>query len=218
MGLLFSFFLQHKSYSSTLRGTPPGLIRNGLQDSHGTLPRRNSSAAQLRSDLFQLREVAESPSERFFRDWFSGPPADPQGLLLPQLQPSHLPLWRLYFLRWVPEACIACGGAVTAFHKFSQLADEIETLQNQLRHYKGPTPGNTPLASPARPPAEPSRMYFKASSLYEPSSTPEFLSSSFPFTPVGNLCRPNLHGTPISKFLNGAKMWLSTETLANETL
>ncbi|KAG7274275.1 hypothetical protein CRUP_037202 [Coryphaenoides rupestris] len=209
---------KHKSYSSTLRGTPPGLIHNGLQDSHGTLPRRNSSAAQLMSDLFQLRDVEESPLERFFRDWFSGPPADPHGLLLPQLQPSHLPLWRLYFLRWVPEACIARGGNVTAFHKFSQLADEIETLQNQLRHYKGPTPGNTPLASPAGPPAEPSRMYFKASSLYEPSSTPEFLSSSFPFTPVGNLCRPNLHGTPISKFLSGAKMWLSTETLANETI
>ncbi|CAL8351795.1 unnamed protein product [Merluccius merluccius] len=209
--------VSHKSYSSTLRGTPPALMRNGLQGGQGTLPRRNSLAAQLKSDLFQLRDVEESPSERFFRDWFSGP-ADPQGLLLPQLLPSHLPLWRLYFLRWVPEACIPRGGPITAYHKFSQLADEIDVLQNQLRHYKGPTPANTPLASPTGPPSEPSRMYFKASSLYEPSSTPEFLSSSFPFTPVGNLCRPNLHGTPISKFLNGAKIWLSTESLANETL
>ena len=170
-----------------------------------------------------MRDVPESPSERFFRDWFSGP-ADPQGLLLPQLLPSHLPLWRLYFLRWVPEAVIPRGGPVTAVHQVSQLAHEIEMLQNQLRRGACcPTPGSTPRASPAGhptgPPAtEPSRMFFKAGPLYEPSSPPEFLSSSFPFTPVGNLCRPNLRGTPISKFLNGAKTWLSTETLANDTI
>ena len=168
-----------------------------------------------------MRDVPESPSERFARDWFSGP-ADPQGLLLPQLLPSHLALWRLYFLRWVPEAVIPRGGPVTAVHAVSQLAHEIETLQSQLRRYKGPTPGSTPRASPAggppgTPHAEPSRMFFKAGSLYEPSPPPEFLSSSFPFTPVGNLCRPNLRGTPISKLLNGAKTWLSTETLAGET-
>ncbi|CAL8364679.1 unnamed protein product [Gadus morhua 'NCC'] len=208
-------------WSSTLRGTPPALARNGLQGSQGTLPRRNSLAAQLKSDLFPVRDVPESPSERFARDWFSGP-ADPQGLLLPQLLPSHLALWRLYFLRWVPEAVIPRGGPVTAVHAVSQLAHEIETLQSQLRRYKGPTPGSTPRASPAggppgTPHAEPSRMFFKAGSLYEPSPPPEFLSSSFPFTPVGNLCRPNLRGTPISKLLNGAKTWLSTETLAGET-
>ncbi|XP_053128063.1 myotubularin-related protein 10 isoform X2 [Hemicordylus capensis] len=32
----------------------------------------------------------------------------------------------------------------------------------------------------------------------------------------GNLCRRSILGTPLSKFLSGAKIWLSTETLANE--
>ncbi|KAM4630633.1 myotubularin-related protein 10 [Polymixia lowei] len=207
---------KHKTYSSTLRGMPSAL-QNELMGSQGTLPRRNSLVAQLKPDFSQIREVVESPSERFFRDWFSRP-ADQQGLLIPLLLPSHLALWRLYFLRWVPEACIPKGGPITAFHKLSQLADEIEMLQNQLRQYKGPTPASTPLSSPAGSHSDKSRMYFKASSPYEPSTTPEYLSSSFPFSPVGSLCRRGVHDTPISKFLNGAKIWLSTETLANETL
>ncbi|XP_056134069.1 myotubularin-related protein 10 [Lampris incognitus] len=207
---------KHKSHSSTLRGMPAEL-RNGLTPTQGTLSRRNSLMAQLKPDFLQLREEVESPSERFFRDWFSRP-ADQQGLLLPLLLPSHLTVWKLYFLRWVPESCIPGGGPVTAYHKLSQLADEIETLQSRLRQYKGPTPAGTPLPSPGGPPSEPSKMYFKAGSPREPPTTPEYLCSSFPFTPVGNLCRRSSFGTPISKFLNGAKIWLSTETLASETL
>ncbi|XP_071387756.1 myotubularin-related protein 10 isoform X2 [Centroberyx affinis] len=207
---------KHKTYSSTLRGMPSAL-RNGLKDDNDTLTRRSSLVAQLKPDFAQLREVVESPSERFFRDWFSRP-ADQQGLLIPLFMPSHLALWRLYFLRWVPEACITKGGPVTAYHKLSQLVDEIEMLQSQLRQYKGPTPVSTPLSSPRGPPSDQTRMYFKATSPHEPPTTPECLSSSFPFSPVGNLCRRSVHGTPISKFLNGARIWLSTETLANDTL
>ncbi|XP_029900992.1 myotubularin-related protein 10 [Myripristis murdjan] len=207
---------KHKTYSSTLRGVPSAL-RNGLKDGHDTLTRRNSLLAQLRPDFSQMREVVESPSERFFRDWFSRP-ADQKGLLIPQLLPSHVTLWRLYFLRWVPEACILKGGPVTAYQKLSQLVDEIEMLQSKLRQYKGPTPASTPISSPSGPPSDQRRMYFQARTPDETPATPEYLSSSFPFTPVGNLCRRNVHGTPISKFLNGAKIWLSTETLANETL
>lgn len=167
---------------------------------------------RLRPDLSQTREQPESPSERYVRDWFSRP-ADLQGLLLPQLLPSHLSLWKLYFLRWVPEIQIPQGGPVTAFHKLSVLTDEIEMLQNQLRQYKGAggTPNNTHV--------EQSKMYFKATSTpHQSHGPPEYLSSSFPFSPVGNLCRPGILGTPLSKFLNGAKIWLSTETLANETI
>ncbi|KAL6461415.1 hypothetical protein MHYP_G00295590 [Metynnis hypsauchen] len=204
-----------KNYSSTLRGVP-SVLRNGALGDHDTLTRRNSLMPRLRPDLAQLREQQESPAERFLQDWLSRP-ADPQGLLLPQLLPSHLPLWKLYFLRWVPEARIPHGGPATTFHKLSMLADEIEMLQNQLRQYKG---GGTPALTPSVPRIDPSRMYFKAgSSPCESSpSPPEYLSSSFPFSPVGNLCRRSILGTPLSKFLNGAKIWLSTETLANESL
>uniref|UniRef100_A0A8C1KYU6 Myotubularin related protein 10 n=1 Tax=Cyprinus carpio TaxID=7962 RepID=A0A8C1KYU6_CYPCA len=199
-----------KNYSSTLRGLPSAL-RNGSIGPNDTLARRNSLVLRLRSDLSQVREQQETPSERFIRDFFSRP-VDLQGLLLPQLLPSHLSVWKLYFLRWVPEAQIPQGGPITTFHKLSVLTDEIEMLQNQLKQYKGAggTPNNLHV--------EPSKMYFKSTSTpHQPPAPPEYLSSSFPFSPVGNLCRPGILGTPLSKFLNGAKIWLSTETLANET-
>lgn len=200
-----------KNYSSTVRGLP-SLMRNGSLGPNDTLTRRNSLVLRLRSDLSQVREQPETPSERFVRDFFSRA-VDLQGLLLPQLLPSHLSVWKLYFLRWVPEAQIPHGGPVTAFHKLSVLTDEIEMLQNQLRQYKGA--GGTANTSHA----EHSKMYFKATSTPQQCpAPPEYLSSSFPFSPVGNLCRPGILGTPLSKFLNGAKIWLSTETLANETI
>ncbi|XP_061078648.1 myotubularin-related protein 10-like isoform X1 [Conger conger] len=202
---------KQKNYSSTLRGMPS--LRNGMLADLDSLPRRNSLVLRLRPDFSQQREPTESPSERFFRDWFSRP-ADLQGLLLPQLLPSHLRLWRLYFLRWVPEAQIPQGGPITSFHKLSLLADEIETLQGRLRQCTGGTPASTPES----PQTEQRRMYFKLLSPQDPPSPPEYLSSSFPFSPVGNLCRRSILGTPLSKFLSGAKIWLSTETLANETL
>ncbi|XP_029353943.1 myotubularin-related protein 10 isoform X2 [Echeneis naucrates] len=205
---------KQKTYSSTLRGTPASL-RNGLKGGEDTQPRRGSLVSELRPDFSPVKD--ESPSERFFRDWFSQP-VDQQGLLIPLLMPSHVVLWRLFFLRWVPEACIPKGGIATAYHKLSQLVDEIEILQNQLRQYKGPSPDTTPLPSPSGPPLEQRRMYFKASSPNDPPTPPDFLNSSFPFTPVGNLCRRTIYGTPISKFLNGARIWLSTETLANDTV
>ncbi|XP_076011783.1 myotubularin-related protein 10 [Genypterus blacodes] len=207
---------KHKTYSSTLRGMPAAL-HNRLKGGEFTISRRSSLASELRHDLSQMKAVVESPSECYFRDWFSRP-ADQQGLLIPQLLPSHMALWKLYFLRWVPEACIPRGGPITAYHKLSQLVDEIEILQSQLRQYKGPSPAGTPLPSTSEPHSDQRRMYFKASSIHDDPTTPECLSSSFPFTPVGNLCRRSVHGTPISKFLNGAKIWLSTETLSNETL
>ncbi|XP_067255613.1 myotubularin-related protein 10 isoform X2 [Chanodichthys erythropterus] len=200
-----------KNYSSTLRGVPSAL-RNGSLGPNDTLTRRNSLILRLRSDLSQMREQQETPSERFIRDWFSRP-VDLQGLLLPQLLPSHLSVWKLYFLRWVPEAQIPQGGPITAFHKLSVLTDEIEMLQNQLRQYKGAgcTPNNQHM--------EHSKMYFKVTlTPHQSPAPPEYLSSSFPFSPVGNLCRPGITGTPLSKFLSGAKIWLSTETLANETI
>lgn len=191
------------------------LQRNGLKGEEDALPRRGSLVSELKSDFSPVKD--ESPSERFFRDWFSRP-VDQHGLLIPLLMPSHVALWKLFFLRWVAEACIPKGGAITAYHKLSLLVDEIEILQSQLRQYKGPSPGTTPVPSPCGPPSDQRRMYFKASSPDDPSTPPDFLTSSFPFTPVGNLSRRSLYGTPISKFFNGAKIWLSTETLANDTV
>ncbi|KAF4091091.1 hypothetical protein AMELA_G00033210 [Ameiurus melas] len=203
-----------KNYSSTLRGLPSELKNGGLAVLD-TLPRRNSLMPRLRTDASQTNEKQESPADHFLQDWHSRP-ADLQGLLLPQLLPSHLPLWKLYFLRWVPEARIPNGGPITTFHKLSVLVDEIEILQNQLRQYTG---GATPALSPSSPQDEPSKMYFRAGlSPSESTTPPEYLSSSFPFSPVGNLCRRSILGTPLSKLLNGARIWLSTETLANENL
>lgn len=205
---------QQKSYSSTLRG-PSASVRNGLRSGEDTLPRRGSLLTELRPDFSLVKD--ESPSERFFRDWFSRP-ADQQGVLIPLFMPSHMALWKLFFLRWVPEVCIPKGGPSTTYHKLSQLVDEIEILQSQLRRYKGPSPGVTPLPSPSGSFSDQRRMYFKASSPHNPPTPPDFLTSSFPFSPMGNLCRRGIHGTPISKFLNGARIWLSTETLANDSI
>ncbi|XP_061820049.1 myotubularin-related protein 10 isoform X1 [Nerophis lumbriciformis] len=206
-------FRRTKKYGSILRGASVSL-RNGLRGAADGFTRRGSLGSELKPEFSVMKEVVESPSERFIRDWFSRP-ADQQGLLIPLLTPSHVTLWKLYFLRWVPEACIPMGGSITAYHKLSQLVDEIEMLRDHLRQYKAPTPGGTPNPSPRGPPAAQRRMYFKAASPTD--SPPEFLSSTFPFTPVGNLCRRSIHGTPISKFLNGARIWLSTETLANDS-
>lgn len=205
---------QQKTFSSTLRGTPAS-VRNGVRGGEDSLPRRGSLVSELKPEFSPAKD--ESPSERFFRDWFSRP-ADPQGVLVPLLMPSHVAVWKLFFLRWVPEACIPRGGPITTYHKLSQLVDEIEILQNQLRWYKGRSPGTTPLSSPVGPHGDQRRMYFMAVSPSSPTTPPDFLTSSFPFTPVGNLCRRGIHGTPISKFLNGARIWLSTETLDNDTL
>ncbi|KAJ4947596.1 hypothetical protein JOQ06_009630 [Pogonophryne albipinna] len=212
-GEVKTFRRTKKAYSHTLRGMPASL-RNGTKVVEDTLTRRGSLVSELRSDFSPVKD--ESPSERFFRDWFSRP-ADQQGLLIPLLVPSHLALWKLYFLRWVPEACIPKGGPITAYRKLSQLVDEIEILQNRLRQYKGRGPGNGPLPSPSGPLSDQRRMYFKASSPHDPPSPSDVLTSSFPFSPTGNLCRGGSHGTPISKFLNGARIWLSTETL-NDTV
>ncbi|XP_026175677.1 myotubularin-related protein 10 isoform X2 [Mastacembelus armatus] len=205
---------KQKTYSSTLRG-PSGSLRNGLKGGEDTLTRRGSLVSELKPDFSPVKD--ESPSERFFRDWFARP-LDQQGLLIPLLIPSHVALWKLFFLRWVPEACIPKGGPITAYHKLSQLVDEIETLQSQIRQYKGSSSGSTPLTSPSGPPSNQRRMYFKSSSPHDPPTPPDFLTSSFPFTPMGNLCRRSIHGTPISKFLNGARIWLSTENLTNDTV
>nr|XP_023650807.1 myotubularin-related protein 10-like isoform X1 [Paramormyrops kingsleyae] len=214
-GTVKTFRRTKKSHSATLRGPPS--LPNGLTVELDTLTRRNSLALRLKPDPWQPREVPESPAERFSCEWLSRP-VDLQGLLLPQLLPSHLQLWRLYFLRWVPEAQISRGGSVMAFHRLSLLADEIETLQNQLRQHRGGTPASTPASTPGTPDQESSRMYFKAGTPDDLPSTPDYLTSSFPFSPVGNLCRRNILGTPFSKFLSGAKIWVSNENLANETL
>uniref|UniRef100_A0A3Q3N5P9 Myotubularin related protein 10 n=1 Tax=Mastacembelus armatus TaxID=205130 RepID=A0A3Q3N5P9_9TELE len=213
-GEVKTFRRTKKTYSSTLRG-PSGSLRNGLKGGEDTLTRRGSLVSELKPDFSPVKD--ESPSERFFRDWFARP-LDQQGLLIPLLIPSHVALWKLFFLRWVPEACIPKGGPITAYHKLSQLVDEIETLQSQIRQYKGSSSGSTPLTSPSGPPSNQRRMYFKSSSPHDPPTPPDFLTSSFPFTPMGNLCRRSIHGTPISKFLNGARIWLSTENLTNDTV
>uniref|UniRef100_A0A8C5HVX8 Myotubularin phosphatase domain-containing protein n=1 Tax=Gouania willdenowi TaxID=441366 RepID=A0A8C5HVX8_GOUWI len=205
---------KQKSFSSTLRGSATSL-RNGLRGGEDTLPRRGSLMSELKPDFSPAKD--ESPSERYFKEWFSRP-ADLHGLLIPVLMPSHMALWKLFFLRWVPEACISKGGPITAYHKLSQLVDEIEILRSQLRQYKGASPASTPLKGQRGRPSEQRNMYFRAYSPDEPQTPPDYLTSSFPFNPAGNLCRRYVYGTPISKFLNGARIWLSTETLANDTV
>ncbi|XP_047219348.1 myotubularin-related protein 10 [Girardinichthys multiradiatus] len=212
-GEVKSFQRSKKAFSSTVRISSTSQ-RNGLKGEEEPLQRRGSLVSELKADFSPVKD--ESPSERFFRNWFSHP-ADQQGVLIPLVLPSHVVLWKLFFLRWVPEVCIPQGGPATVYHKVSQLVDEIEMLQGKLRQYKGASPRSTPVPSPSGPSSDQRRMYFKASSPDDPPTTPNILNSSFPFNPVGNLCPRGVQGTPISKFLNGAKTWLSTETLANDT-
>uniref|UniRef100_A0A7N4PK28 Myotubularin-related protein 10 n=1 Tax=Sarcophilus harrisii TaxID=9305 RepID=A0A7N4PK28_SARHA len=196
-----------KNYSSTLRGMPPS-FKNGIINDQDLLPRRNSLILKLKTDL-QQTDSQSTDMEQYFRDWFSKP-VDLHGVILPRLSGIHIKLWKLCYFRWVPEAQINNGGFITAFHRVSLLADEIEMLSRSLRQYKSsPTQASSSEL-------DQSRMYFKANGLNDTSGTPEFLSSSFPFSPIGNLCRRSILGTPLSKFLSGAKIWLSTETLANE--
>ncbi|XP_072320693.1 myotubularin-related protein 10 isoform X2 [Eucyclogobius newberryi] len=215
-GEVKTFRRTKKVYSASVKGILAS-VANGIRDGdgEGTLTRRASFMSELKPEFSPVKDV-ESPSELFFRDWFSRT-VDLQGLLLPMILPSHIGLWKLFFLRWVPEACIEKGGSITTYHKCCQLVDEIELLQCKLRQYKGASPGFAPEPSLGKLHSEQRRMYFNAYSPDEPHSLPDFLTSSFPFTPVGNLCRRSTLGTPISKFLNGAKIWLSTETL-NDTV
>lgn len=197
-----------KNYSSTLRGMPASL-RNGLLSDQESLPRRNSLILQVRPDPPPHAGGQDGGLEQFFREWLCKP-ADLHGVLLPHLSATHIKLWKLCYFRWVPEAQIDRGGFITAFHRLSLLADEVDVLSRTLRQHRA-----GPLEA-CYAELDQSRMYFRARSPHDTPETPEFLSSSFPFSPVGNLCRRSISGTPLSKFLSGAKIWLSTETLANE--
>lgn len=187
----------------------PPPLRNGLLSEHNSLPRRNSLILKLKPEPPQHSTGQGSDAERYFAAWFSKP-CDLHGTILPHLSGMHIKLWKLCYFRWVPEAQISQGGSITAFHKLSLLADEVDVLGRMLRQQHG-----GPLAA-CYGELQQSRLYFRASGPLEAATTPEFLSSSFPFSPVGNLCRRSILGTPLSKFLSGAKIWLSTETLANE--
>ncbi|XP_053320579.1 myotubularin-related protein 10 [Spea bombifrons] len=209
-GVAKSFKRSKKNYSSTLRGVPPSL-KNGIIAQPELMPRRNSLILKLRPEsVQQIPGTQNNGLEQYLRDCFSKT-TDLHGVILPRLDGPHVKLWKLCYLRWIPEAQINQGGFITAFHKISMLADEIETLQTRLRQYR-----SYPLSKATSPESEQSHMFFRADELNGNYESADFLSSSFPFSPVGNLCRRSIMGTPISKFLNGAKIWLSTETLANE--
>uniref|UniRef100_G3TKN5 Myotubularin-related protein 10 n=3 Tax=Loxodonta africana TaxID=9785 RepID=G3TKN5_LOXAF len=207
-GSVKSFKRTKKSYSSTLRGMPPSL-KNGVISDPEFLPRRNSLILKLKPEPPEQAESQNSGVEQYFRDWFSTP-VDLHGVILPRLSGIHIKLWKLCYFRWVPEAQISSGGAITAFHKASVLVDEVDVLSRMLRQHRG---GPLPACFSE---TDQSRMYFQASGPHAASGTPDFLSSTFPFSPVGSLCRRSISGTPFSKFLSGARIWLSTETLANE--
>lgn len=203
-----SFKRTKKSYSSTLRGMP-SCLKNGIISDQELLPRRNSLILKLKPDPLQHTDSQNSGVEQYFKEWFSRP-ANLHGIILPRLSGTHIKLWKLCYFRWVPEAQINLGGSIMAFHKLSLLADEVDMLGRMLRQQR-----SGPLEA-CYAELEQSRMYFRATGPHDTLETPEFLSSSFPFSPVGNLCRRSILGTPLSKFLSGAKIWLSTETLANE--
>nr|XP_033775419.1 myotubularin-related protein 10 isoform X2 [Geotrypetes seraphini] len=205
------YFKRAKNYSSTLRGLPPSL-KNGIINEQEFFPRRNSLILKLKPDFIQQSENQLNSMELYFRDWFSKP-VNLHGIILPRLYSTQIKLWKLYYLRWIPEAQISSGGSITVFHRISLLADEVELLNRSLRQYRSST-----SIQVSYPELEQNRMYFRAEGLNDTFVSPEFLSSSFPFSPIGNLCRRSILGTPLSKFLSGAKIWLSTETLANEDI
>ncbi|OCT89516.1 hypothetical protein XELAEV_18018137mg [Xenopus laevis] len=209
-GAVKSFKRTKKNYSSTMRGMPPS-VKNGMSIQQEIMPRRNSLILKLKPEILQQVPVIPGNGfEQYFRDWFSKP-ADLHGVILPCLHGTHIQIWKLCYLRWTPEAQINHGGFITAFHKISLLASEIEVLQSRLRQYRA-----YPMATVTSPVGEQNQMFFRPDELHCSNGSLDILSSSFPFSPIGNLCRRSILGTPLSKFLNGAKIWLSTETLANE--
>ncbi|KAM4748983.1 myotubularin-related protein 10 [Rhinophrynus dorsalis] len=207
-GAVKSFKRTKTIYSSTLRGMPSSL-KNGIIQQE-LMPRRNSLILKLKPEFLQQVPEFQNGLEQYLRDWFSKP-ADLHGPILPHLHGTNIKIWKLCYLRWIPEAQINDGGSITAFRKISLLADEIEMLQKRLRQYR-----SYPMSQVMSPELEQGRMFFRAEGLHSNYGSLDFLSSSFPFSPVGNLCRRSILGAPLSKFLNGAKIWLSTETLANE--
>jgi len=207
-GSVKSFKRTKKSYSSTLRGMPAA-FKNGVLGDQDLVPRRNSLILPAKPEPPQHPDSRQGGLERYFAEWCSSP-ADLHGVLLPHVSGPRVKLWKLCYFRWLPEAQIKLGGFITAFHKLSVLADEVDALSRTLRQ---PRAGPPQACSPG---LDKSRMYFRAGGAHDASGTPDFLSSSFPFSPVGNLCRRSISGTPLSKFLSGAKIWLSTETLVNE--
>ncbi|XP_060115942.1 myotubularin-related protein 10 isoform X2 [Heteronotia binoei] len=202
-------FKRTKNYSSTLRGLPPSL-KNGIISEQDFLPRRNSLILKLKPDFLQHTDSSAHGTEQYFREWLSKP-VDLHGVILPRLSGTQIKLWKLCYFRWVPEAQIASGGFITAFRKISLLADEVDMLNRSLRLHN-----SSPRFLANNPEPDQSRMYFRVNEPNDAPVSPESLSSSFPFSPVGNLCRRSILGTPLSKFLSGAKIWLSTETLAYE--
>nr|XP_035932746.1 myotubularin-related protein 10 isoform X2 [Halichoerus grypus] len=207
-GSVKSFKRTKKSYSSTLRGMPAA-FKNGVLGDQDLVPRRNSLILPAKPEPPQHPDSRQGGLERYFAEWCSSP-ADLHGVLLPHVSGPRVKLWKLCYFRWLPEAQIKLGGFITAFHKLSVLADEVDALSRTLRQ---PRAGAPQACSPG---LDKSRMYFRAGGAHDASGTPDFLSSSFPFSPIGNLCRRSISGTPLSKFLSGAKIWLSTETLVNE--
>ncbi|XP_060115941.1 myotubularin-related protein 10 isoform X1 [Heteronotia binoei] len=208
-GAVKSFKRTKKNYSSTLRGLPPSL-KNGIISEQDFLPRRNSLILKLKPDFLQHTDSSAHGTEQYFREWLSKP-VDLHGVILPRLSGTQIKLWKLCYFRWVPEAQIASGGFITAFRKISLLADEVDMLNRSLRLHN-----SSPRFLANNPEPDQSRMYFRVNEPNDAPVSPESLSSSFPFSPVGNLCRRSILGTPLSKFLSGAKIWLSTETLAYE--
>ncbi|XP_069758455.1 myotubularin-related protein 10 isoform X4 [Narcine bancroftii] len=208
-GTIKSFKRAKKNSSSSICSVYT--MKNGrLSDQPDFFPRKNSTIRRPSLDLAELNENHDRHMERYFKDWFSKP-LDLHGLILPYIGNPHTQLWRQCYLRWIPEAQITNGGFISAFHQISLLADDIETLQHRLRQYC-----SDPLLSTS-PDLSKRRMYFRTEDFSEASGMPDYFSSSFPFSPIGNLCRRNILGTPLSKFLvTGTKMWPSTETLANE--
>ncbi|XP_020377136.1 myotubularin-related protein 10 isoform X1 [Rhincodon typus] len=207
-GTIKSFKRAKKNSSSSIYSVYT--MKNGkLSDQHDFFPRRNS-IQRPSTDLVQLNESHDRNMERYFRDWFSKS-LDLHGIILPHLSSAHTQLWKQCYLRWIPEAQITNGGFISAFHKISMLADDIETLQQRLRQY-----WSDPCLS-SFPDSYSRRMYFQTKDFSEAPGTFDYFSSSFPFSPVGNLCRRSILGTPLSKFLlTAAKTWPSTETLAND--
>lgn len=205
-GTIKSFKRPKKNFSSCICSVYT--VKNGrLSNQPDFFTRKNSTTQRPSRDL-ELNESLDQYVERCFRDWFSKP-LDLHGLILPCLGSPHTRLWRQCYLRWIPEAQITNGGFISAFHQISLLADNIETLQSHLRQYHHPLLTGSPHVNKPR-------MYFRNEE-FDEAGMPDYFSSSFPYSPIGNLCRRSILGTPLGKFLlTAARMWPSTETLANE--
>ncbi|XP_043929375.1 myotubularin-related protein 12 [Protopterus annectens] len=116
------------------------------------------------SKLINSPEEPQNELKKFYDSWVSKP-VEYHGLLLPCIEGPAVKVWVQRYLRWVSEAQILGGGALTAMSKVFELMEEIQGLQRELEQQQELVPLSPTLRG----------------NIYLSLSSSTHLSSCFPF-------------------------------------